>query len=194
MPRRSRLLALVVMLVASGAGTYGAPTASAATVEVLSEAELNREMRYNRDLRVHVEHSGYPDLAQRWQVYSELPWAGYLVRLIYLDAAQELGFSRSYLLGQMQYGSLRYRRPLSEELAEQTRQFLATAAPMPVAGLEEPADAATAAERAERAAERAERAAETSARGAETVEATAQRLEELAARAEASTRKPAPKK
>jgi hypothetical protein len=181
------------MLVAAGA--YGIPTASASTVEVLSPAELNQEMRLNRDLRVHVEHSGYPDLAQRWQVHSDLPWAAYLVRLIYLDAAQELGFSRSYLLGQMQYGSLRYRRPLSEELAEQTRQFLATVAPMPVAGLDEPADAASAAVRAETAADRAERAAEASVRGAETVEATAQRLEELAARAEASSvRKPDRKK
>lgn len=187
MARRLRLLGAAV--IAAGAAALVTMTAHAATVQVLSREELADEMRFNPDLHVQVEHSGYPDLAQRWQVHSNLPWATYLVRVIYLDAGKEVGFSRAYLLGSMQYGLLRYRRPLSDELAEQTRQFLATAAPIPAMGLGEPGDAVSAAERAEMAANRADQAAAASERGAEMVEATAQRLDEMATQAEASFRK-----
>ena len=185
MRRSMRLLGRV--LAVAGFGLLLGATAHASTVEVLDHDALAAEMRLNPALRMHVEHSGYPDLAQRWQINSGMPWSRSLVRLIYLDAAKEMGFSRTYVLGLEQYGLLRYRRTLSDELAEQTRQYLATAAPMPTEGFGT-MDAAGAADRAEMAANRAERAAEASEQGAASVEATAKRLEDMATQAEQSFR------
>ena len=168
----------------------------ATAVEVLDPWALGAEMEMNEALRVHVDHSGRPDLAQRVRVHSDLTWDTYLVRLIYLDAGTEIAFSRAYLLGRPEIGLLRYRRPLSDELAAQTRDYLASAGPMPTASSYAPAATSapyasdlSPAERAEEAARRAEAAAELTERGAMAAEQAVAQLESTAARAEESFKK-----
>ena len=60
--------------------------AGSAHAEILTVPELQAEMHVNEALRLQVRHSGYPDLAQRWRVHSELPWDTRLIRRLYLDA------------------------------------------------------------------------------------------------------------
>lgn len=158
-----------------------------AAVEVMTAGELEVEMQKNPLLNAHVKQSGYPDLAQRWRVNADLPWETSLVRLIYLDGEKELGFSRAYVLGHPNFGLIRYRRPLSKELAAQTRQYLATAAPLravstPIRG--EDVSLGSPLERAEAAARRAENAAEMSELGAVAAEQALQSLEATASQAE----------
>jgi hypothetical protein len=166
----------------------------ATAAEVLDSRALGAEMGKNEALRLHVDHAGRPDLAQRLPVHSDLPWDNYIVRLIYLDSRTEIAFSRAYLLGRPEIGLLRYRRPLTEELAAQTRDYLATAEPAPSAYV--PSSAAVAgdeglgpAERAEAAAQRAEAAAEMTERGAMAAEQAVAQLESAAARAEEAFKK-----
>ena len=165
----------------------------ATAVEVLDPWGLGAEMEMNEALRVHVDHAGRPDLAQRLPVHSDLPWHNYIVRLIYLDAGTEIAFSRAYLLGRPKLGLLRYRRPLTDELAAQTRDYLATAGPMPSAYMSSTAMASASdlgpTERAEAAARSAEGAAEMTERGAMAAEQAAAHLESAAARAEESFKK-----
>jgi hypothetical protein len=170
------------------AGIVGclATAADARTVETLDREALKRELRANQALRMQVERTGFPDLAQRWETYSEFPWQTYLVRLIYLDSGKELGFARAYVLGKPAYGVLRYRRPLSDELAAQTRDYLSSNGPAPAVENAAIYDDGNPADRAEHAAVRAENAAVTSERNAERVEQVAQRLEDTAVKAEAS--------
>jgi hypothetical protein len=147
--------------------------------EVLDRDELEAEMRRNEALRVQVRHHGYPDLAQRWDVHAELPWDSYIVRLFYLDARTEIAFSRAYALGRPYVGLLRYRRPLSEEMAQQVRQYLAVA-PAPGDEFEPGARELGPAERAEAAARRAELAANLTELGALAAEKAVNRLEATA--------------
>jgi hypothetical protein len=166
-----------------------------AAVEVLDAEGLDAEMRRNEALWTQVRHSGAPDLAQRWRVHSDLPWDVYLVRLIYLDAGKELAFSRAFILGRPEIGLLRYRRPLSDELAAQTRQYLAAGGPAPTMDLEpstfagSPSSDLGPAERAEAAALRAETAAEMTELGAAAAEQAAARLERTTASLEDAFRK-----
>jgi hypothetical protein len=162
----------------------------ATAAEVLDTWGLGNEMELNEALRVHVDHAGRPDLAQRMRVHSDLPWDTYIVRLIYLERGTELAFSRAYLLGRPEVGLLRYRRPLTDELAAQTRDYLASAGPMPSAYVD-PTSTSTAsasglgpADRAEAAARRAEAAAEMTERGAMAAEQAAANLESTTVRAE----------
>jgi hypothetical protein len=150
-------------------------------------------MQLNEALRVHVDHAGRPDLAQRMRVHSDLPWDNYIVRLIYLDAGTEIAFSRAYLLGRPDIGLLRYRRPLTDELAAQTRDYLASAGPMPSVYVDPTSSASASglgpAERAEAAAQRAEAAAEMTEHGAMAAEQAAAALESSTVRAEESFKK-----
>ncbi len=162
-------------------------------VDVLDPWALGTEMELNEALRVHVDHAGRPDLAQRMRVHSDLPWDNYIVRLIYLDAGTEIAFSRAYLLGRPDVGLLRYRRPLTDDLAAQTRDYLASAGPMPTAYTDPTSSAAISdlgpADRAEAAARRAEAAAEMTERGAMAAEQAAAKLESSTVRAEESFKK-----
>lgn len=177
-----------VRLLAAGllaAGLVAVAGSAQAAPQVLSNDQLHEEMRKNRALRIHVKHRGYPDLAQRFPVDSDLPWDNYLVRLIYLGTKKEMGFSRAYHLGRPEIGLLRYRRRLSDALADQTRQYLATA-PTATPATAPAADLGgsdwTAGERAEAAAARAEQAATRTEAGAAAAEQAAQRLEDTANR------------
>jgi hypothetical protein len=182
-------------------GLVGRATAA----EVLDAWGLGHEMELNEALRVHVDHAGRPDLAQRMRVHSDLPWDNYIVRLIYLDRGTEIAFSRAFLLGYPEGGSawhpsdwrqvglLRYRRPLTDELAAQTRDYLGSAGPMPSAYVDPMSTESTSGEstsglgpvdRAEAAARRAEAAAEMTERGAMAAEQAAAKLESTTVRAE----------
>lgn len=182
---RREVQLLAVMLV--GVGIVGTLGGAHAAVDAMTAAELEAEMQRNQALSQHVKHKGYPDLAQRWTVDTDLPWDNYLVRLIYLDSEKELGFSRAYVLGRPEIGLLRYRRPLTTELAAETRQYLATSAPLsaaasPASG--EQISVGSPLERAEAAAGRAEHAAEMSERGAAAAEQALKSLETAATKAD----------
>jgi len=162
-----------------------------ASAEILSPEELRIEMNGNKELSSHIKHRGYPDLAQRWTLDSRWPWESYIVRLFYLGQRTEIAFGRAFVLETHRLGLMRYRRPMSDEMAAEVRRYLASAPKLtdedllgdPGQSKGDPAD------RAEAAARRAEVAADMTELGAVAAEQAAQRLEAAATEAEASFKK-----
>jgi hypothetical protein len=149
-----------------------------ARAEILDAAQLATEMRHSAILREEIRHAGYPDLVQRLDAPTAWPWKPSIIRLFYLEPRREIAVSRAYLLDVPQLSFVRYRRPMSDELADEVSHYLATT-PAPL-GETGPA------ERAELAARRAESAAARAESGAVTAEHAAQRLESVATKMEGS--------
>ena len=173
---RSRLKTIGAVMFGVGcAAILGAGTAQA---EILDAAQLATEMRHSAILREEIRHAGYPDLVQRLDAPTAWPWKPSVLRLFYLEPRREIAVSRAYLLDSPQLSFVRYRRQMSDELADEVSRYLATA-PSPLAETGP-------VERAELAARRAEAAAAQAESGAVTAENAAQRLESVVTKMEGS--------
>jgi hypothetical protein len=170
--RRTLRILGVVGIGLVGMAVLGAGTARA---EILDERQLDVEMRRNYALREQVRHAGYPDLAQRVHGSTTWPWQPSVIRLVYLEPRTEVGVSRAYVDERPEIGIIRYRRALTDELANEVARFLATMPP--------PADPVA---RAELAARRAEAAATRAELGATSAERAVDRLERVTAQMESA--------
>jgi hypothetical protein len=160
--------------------------AGTAQADVLDAAQLATEMRHSAILREEIRHAGYPDLVQRLHGPTAWPWKPEVLRLFYLERRKEIALSRAYLLDTPQLSFVRYRRSMSDELAEEVSRYLATAPPAY-------SDMGPA-ERADLAAQRAETAAARAESGAITAEHAAQRLDAVVTKMEGSLERQLQKK
>lgn len=174
MRRTLRILGVVAIGLVSMVVLGGAT----ARADILDEYQLKVEMRQNWALREQIRHAGYPDLAQRVYGRTTWPWQPSVIRLVYLEPRTEVGVSRAYLDERPEISVIRYRRALTDDLADEVARFLATMPP--------PADPVA---RAELAARRAEAAATRAELGATSAEHAVERLQRVTTQMETAFQK-----
>lgn len=182
------LLVLIIAGQASGDVRRERPLRRPYIVEIgepyrISRATIDAESAKIDELRIYLDHYGYPDYAEIQEIRPEWPWESYEVRLYYLRRNQEIDFGHvlSVESAAADLGVLKFQGGIPASKRLQIETALESAPPQPSApsaaapASPAPSSLSTLVARVEAAAERAAQAAERAVEQSEAAERAANR-------------------